>query len=107
MSAKCCVSSKSCRNGRSRRRCNRSRNLRCRPRTLKCAYDGKKEHQKAHLEHPRSPEVAGLEAGSSDAKSSPNGLNHATSRELPKRNGKTAPWEESAATPSYASIAAL
>jgi len=75
--------------------------------TLKCAYDGKKEHRKAHLEHPRCPQVAGLEAASSDANPSPNGLNHATSRETLKRNGKTAPWEEGAATQSYASIAAL
>jgi hypothetical protein len=71
--------------------------------TLKCAYDEKKEHRNPHLEHPRSPEVAGLEAGSSDAKQAPNALNHATSREILKRNGKTAPWEESASTQSYAS----
>jgi DNA primase catalytic core len=71
--------------------------------TLRCAYDEKKEHRNGHLEHPRSPQVAGLEAGSSDAKQAPNGLNHATSRESLKRNGKTAPWEESASTQSYAS----
>jgi DNA primase len=75
--------------------------------TLRCAYDEKKEHQRAHLEHPSSPQGAPMEHGSSEPKSSPNPINKGSSREILKRNGKTAPWEENAATPSYASIAAL
>ena len=69
--------------------------------TLKHHYDGKKEHRKPDLEHPKSPQVAGLEPSSSDAKSSFSALNKATSRDQPKKNGKTASWDESGSTQSY------
>jgi DNA primase len=68
---------------------------------LKQAYDGKKEHRNGHLEHPGSAQGAHLERGSSESKSSPNTINQATSREIQKRNGKTAYWDESASIPSY------
>ena len=68
---------------------------------LKQVYDGKKEHRKANLEHPSSPQGAWQERGSSDAQSSPNSIKQAASRETLKRNGKTAHWDESAAIPSY------
>jgi DNA primase len=41
---------------------------------LKHAYDGKKEHRQSKWEHPKSAQVAGLEAGSSDPKCSPSSL---------------------------------
>jgi DNA primase len=69
--------------------------------TLKCAYDEKKEHRNPNLEHPSSPQGARIEHGSSEPKISPNTVNKATSRDLPKRNGKTASWDESASTQSY------
>jgi DNA primase catalytic core len=69
--------------------------------TLKCAYDGKKEHRNPYLEHPGSPEGASMEPAGSEPKSAPNPANKATSRETPKRNGKTTPWEESTAIASY------
>jgi DNA primase catalytic core len=69
--------------------------------TLKCAYDGKKEHRNPNLEHPRCPQGARIEHGSSEPKISQNTVNKATSRDLPKRNGKTASWDESASTQSY------
>jgi len=69
--------------------------------TLKCAYDGKKEHRKPHLEHPRCPQVASMEHGGSGPKSSSNPVNKATSRNLPKKNGKTASWDDSGSIPSY------
>jgi DNA primase len=69
--------------------------------TLKCAYDGKKEHRKADLEHPNSPQGVRLEHGSSEPKSSSNPVNKATSRDPPKKNGKTASWDESGSIPSY------
>ena len=46
----------------------------------KSAYDGKKEHQKNELEHPRSPQGAWVEHGSSEPKSAPNDLNPSASR---------------------------
>jgi DNA primase len=64
--------------------------------SLKHAYDEKKEH-------PSSPQGARIEHGSSEPKISPNPVNKATSRDLPKRNGKTASWDESGSTPSYLS----
>jgi hypothetical protein len=69
--------------------------------TLRHDYDGKKEHQKVDLEHPSSPQGARIEHGSSEQKSSPNPVNKATSRDLPKKNGKTASWDESGSIPSY------
>jgi DNA primase catalytic core len=69
--------------------------------TLKCAYDSKKEHRKRHLEHPSSPQVASMEHGGSEPKTSQNPINKATSRDLQKRNGKTASWDESGSTQSY------
>jgi hypothetical protein len=69
--------------------------------TLKCAYDGKKEHRNPHLEHPRCPQGASMERGSSEPKSSPDAANKGTSRETPKMNGKTTSWDESASIPSY------
>jgi hypothetical protein len=69
--------------------------------TLKCAYDGKKEHRKPDLEHPKSPQGVRLEHGSSEPKYSSNLVNKATSRDLPKKNGKTASWDESGSIPSY------
>jgi DNA primase catalytic core len=71
--------------------------------SLKQVYDGKKEHEKPHLEHPRCPQVAPLEHGRSEPKISPNSINTATSREIPKRNGKTTPWDERGSSPSYPS----
>jgi hypothetical protein len=68
---------------------------------LKRAYDEKKEHQKPNLEHPSSPHGARLEHGSSEPKISQNPINNGTSRETPKRNGKTTSWGESGSTPSY------
>jgi DNA primase catalytic core len=68
---------------------------------LKRAYDEKKEHQKSKLEHPSSPHGARLEHGSSEPKTSQNPINKGTSRETPKRNGKTASWDESGSTQSY------
>jgi hypothetical protein len=68
---------------------------------LKQAYDGKKEHRNGHREHPRSPQGARLEQGSSEPKSSPNPVNIVTSRESTRRNGQTARWEENGAAPSY------
>lgn len=68
---------------------------------LKQAYDGKKEHRKPQLEHPRSPQGARLEHGSSEPKSAPSAANQAASRESPRRNGNTARWEDSGAAPSY------
>jgi hypothetical protein len=70
---------------------------------LKHAYDEKKEHQKRHSEHPSSPQVAPLEHGKSEPKSSLNTINKATSRELPKSNGKTTSWDERSSAPSYPS----
>jgi DNA primase catalytic core len=69
--------------------------------TLKYAYDDKKEHRKPHWEQPKCPPVASLERGGSESKPSPNSLNIGTSREMPKKNGKTAPWDDSASIPSY------
>jgi DNA primase len=68
---------------------------------LKQAYDGKKEHRKQHLEHPSSPQIASMEHGGSEQKSSPNAENKGSSRETPKKNGKTTSWDESASTQSY------
>jgi len=68
---------------------------------LKQVYDGKKEHQKQHLEHPSSPHGAPIEHGGSEPKISPNTINKATSRETPKRNGKTTSWDERGSSPSY------
>jgi DNA primase len=69
--------------------------------TLKHHYDEKKEHRKIDLEHPSSPHGAPLGHRSSEQKSSLSPLNKATSRDHPKRNGKTASWDESGSTPSY------
>ena len=69
--------------------------------TLKCGYDGKKEHRKPHSEHPSSPQGASIEQGSSEPKSSPNTTNKGTCRETAKKNGKTASWDESASIASY------
>jgi DNA primase len=68
---------------------------------LKRAYDEKKEHQKPKLEHPSSPHGARLEHGSSEPKISQNPINNGTSRETPKRNGKTTSWDERGSTQSY------
>jgi hypothetical protein len=68
---------------------------------LTCVYDGKKEHGNPHSEHPRCPEVAPREHGSSEPKSSPNAANKGTSRETVKKNGKITSWDESASIPSY------
>jgi len=69
--------------------------------TLKHGYDDKKEHRKPDLEHPSRPQVARLEPSSSEPQSSLNLVNKATSRDLPKKNGKTASWDESGSTKSY------
>jgi DNA primase catalytic core len=68
---------------------------------LKQVYDEKKEHKKPHLEHPSSPHGAPIEHGGSEPKISPNTINKATSRETPKRNGKTTSWDERGSTQSY------
>jgi DNA primase len=68
---------------------------------LKRAYDGKKEHRNPHLEHPRCSQVASLEHRSSELKSSPTAANTGTARETPKKNGKTASWDERASIASY------
>jgi DNA primase len=69
--------------------------------TLKCAYDGKKEHRKPHLEHPSSPQGASMEHGGSGPKNSSNAINKGSSREIAKSNGKTTSWDESGSIPSY------
>ncbi|MFZ3343071.1 MAG: CHC2 zinc finger domain-containing protein [Terriglobales bacterium] len=69
--------------------------------TLKCAYDDKKEHRKPHLEHPSSPQGVSIEHGGSEPKSLPNALIKGTSRETPKKNGKTTSWDESTSIQSY------
>jgi hypothetical protein len=69
--------------------------------TLKRDYDGKKEHRNPHLEHPRCPQGASIEHGGGAPKSLPNAANQGTSRETPKKNGKTTSWDESASIPSY------
>jgi len=69
--------------------------------TLKHHYDEKKEHRKSNLEHPSSPQRARIEHGSSEPKISSNPISKATSRDLPKKNGKTASWDESGSTQSY------
>jgi DNA primase catalytic core len=68
---------------------------------LKQIYDGKKEHQNPNLEHPSSPQGVSIEHGGSEPKSLPNALIKGSSRETPRKNGKTASWDESAATQSY------
>jgi DNA primase len=68
---------------------------------LKGAYDGKKEHGKSRLEHPSSPQVASMEYGSSEPKTSPNAVNKGASREAPKKNGKLTSLDEPALIPSY------
>jgi DNA primase catalytic core len=70
---------------------------------LKHAYDEKKEHQKRHLEHPSSPQVASMEHGSSVSEISLNLINKAASREKPKANGNLTSWEERGSKPSYPS----
>ena len=74
---------------------------------LKQAYDGKKEHPKRELEHPGSPQGAWKEHGSSEPKSSPNGLNTATSRVLPRKNGQNGAMEHASAIASYPQAAGL
>jgi DNA primase catalytic core len=69
--------------------------------SLRCAYDGKKEHRNPHPEQPSSPQGASMEHGSSEPKSSPNALNKGTLRETPKKNGKLASRDESASISSY------
>jgi hypothetical protein len=75
---------------------------------LKHVYDGKKEHPKPHLEHrnphlehPSSPQGASMEHGSSGSEIAPNPVNKATSRDLPKKNGKLTSWDEHGSTQSY------
>jgi hypothetical protein len=68
---------------------------------LKQIYDGKKEHQNPNLEHPSSAQGVSIEHGGSEPKSLQNALIKGTSREPPKKNGKTASWDESASTQSY------
>jgi DNA primase len=69
--------------------------------TLECAYDGKKEHQKPHVEHPSSPQSASMEHGGGEPKISQNTTNKGTSREAAKKNGKNTSWDESASIASY------
>jgi hypothetical protein len=69
--------------------------------TLKCAYGDKKEHRKPHSEHPRCPQGASIEPGSSESKTSANAVNKGTSRETPKKNGKLASRDEAALIASY------
>ena len=68
---------------------------------LKQVYDGKKEHRNLNLEHPGSAQGARQEQGSSEPKSSQNAVNIGTSRELTRRNGQTARWDDTGAAPSY------
>jgi len=68
---------------------------------LKGAYDEKKEHRNPNWEHPGSPQVARMEHGSREPKSSPNAVNNGTSREAPKKNGKLASRDETALIASY------
>jgi hypothetical protein len=68
---------------------------------LKQIYDGKKEHQNPNLEHPSSAQGVSIEHGGSEPKSLQNALIKGTSRETPKKNGKTTSWDESASTQSY------
>ena len=65
------------------------------------AYDGKKEHATAQLEPPSSPLGDGKEIGSSTSNSSSNGLNLATSRSLPKKNGHLPSLDEASLIASY------
>jgi DNA primase catalytic core len=68
---------------------------------LKRDYDGKKEHRNPHLEHPKCPHGASIEHGGSEPKSLQNALIKGSSRETPKKNGKTTSWDESASIQSY------
>jgi DNA primase catalytic core len=68
---------------------------------LRRAYDENKEHPKSHLEHPGSPQGAWKEHGGSRPQSSQNALNQATSRVLPKKNGKIASLDETTSSTSY------
>jgi DNA primase len=68
---------------------------------LKQIYDGKKEHQNPNLEHPNSAQGVSIEHGGSEPKSLPKALIKGTLRETPRKNGKTASWDESASTQSY------
>jgi DNA primase len=68
---------------------------------LQQAYDGKKEHRNPHVEHPRSAQVAPMEHGRCESEIAANPINIGSSRELLKRNGQTARWDESASIPSY------
>jgi hypothetical protein len=69
--------------------------------TLKCVYDGKKEHRQPHWEHPRCPPVASMEHGGSEPKTSSNAINKGASRETPKKNGKLTSLDEAALIASY------
>jgi hypothetical protein len=71
---------------------------------LKCVYDGKKEHEKAHREHPGSPQSARLEPERSEPIPSLNTTKQATSRETVKTNGKLTSWDESTPTPPYPQV---
>jgi DNA primase len=68
--------------------------------TLKRAYVGKKEHREGQLEVSSSLQVARLEPDSCEPQSSPQGLNAASSRTAPKKNGHLTTQEE-VVTASY------
>jgi DNA primase len=68
--------------------------------TLKRTYVGKKEHREGRLEDSSSPQVARLEPGRCEPQSASQGLNTASSRTAPKRNGHLTTQDE-AATASY------
>jgi DNA primase len=70
------------------------------------AYDGKKEHPEANLEHPSSPQVDQKEPPGGSPNLSPNGLNPATSRIVPRKNGQLACLQEVSSIASYPQPAA-
>jgi DNA primase len=68
---------------------------------LKRAYDGKKEHRKGQLEGSSSPQGARLEPGSCEPECFSQGLNTASLRTAPKKNGYLASQNETDAVVSY------
>jgi DNA primase len=64
-------------------------------------YDKKKEHQKANLEHPSSPQVDGKEPGSSSPKNNENALKQGASEKTQQNDAKNASSEDRNKNGSY------
>ena len=65
------------------------------------AYDGKKEHANGRLEGPRSPQGAGKEHGSCEARSASNAADTGSSGLTPRKNGSLASLEDASLVASY------